>query len=89
MQSNELPNAPERLEQLLGEVKALPQEYYELTDGRSLGVTGEIAEYEAARILGVKLAPVRQTGFDATREMRSSRSRGAVFRAMKAAGEWG
>ena len=30
-----------------------------------LGVTGEVAEYEAARILGVELTPPRQAGFDA------------------------
>lgn len=60
--------APSRLAQLLGEVKALAREYYELTDGRSLGVTGQVAEYEAVRLLGVSLAPVRQKGFNATRD---------------------
>jgi hypothetical protein len=33
--------------ELLHEVKSLAREYYELT-GKPLGVTGEIAEYEAA-----------------------------------------
>lgn len=54
---------------LLGEVKSLAREYYELT-GKPLGVTGEIAEYEAARILGLELSPARQTGYDAIRTSR-------------------
>jgi hypothetical protein len=56
-----------RLRGLLGEVKLLAREYYLLT-GRPLGVTGEMAEYEAARILGLKLAVVRQEGYDAIRK---------------------
>ncbi|KKL88671.1 hypothetical protein LCGC14_1922360, partial [marine sediment metagenome] len=32
-----------------------------------LGVTAEIAEYEAARLLGLELSPVRQSGYDAIR----------------------
>jgi hypothetical protein len=51
---------------LLREAKLLAREYYELT-GRPLGITGEVAEYEAARLLGVKLSAVRQTGYDAFR----------------------
>jgi hypothetical protein len=56
----------ERLYQLLGEVKQLAREYRELT-GRPLGITGEIAEYEAARLLDLELSAVRQFGYDATR----------------------
>jgi hypothetical protein len=56
-----------RLFELLGEVKRLAREYRELT-GRPLGVTGEVAEYEAARLLGLELAAVRQAGYDAIRE---------------------
>ncbi|MCW3033304.1 MAG: hypothetical protein JWM60_1649 [Solirubrobacterales bacterium] len=48
-------------------MKLLAREYYLLT-GRPLGVTGEMAEYEAARILGLKLAVVRQNGYDAIRK---------------------
>lgn len=58
---------PDRLFELLGETKRLAKEYRDLT-GRPLGVTGEIAEYEAARLLGVELSAVRQAGYDATRE---------------------
>jgi hypothetical protein len=52
--------------ELLGQAKAIAREYYHLT-GRPLGITGEVAEFEAARILGVELAAVRQAGFDAVR----------------------
>lgn len=54
----------ERMMRLLRAVKKLAREYYEHT-GKPLGVTGEVAEYEAARILGVELAPPRQAGYDA------------------------
>lgn len=55
-----------RVEALLREAKEIAREYYELT-GKPLGITGEIAEYEAARILGLELSPARQTGYDAVR----------------------
>lgn len=57
-----------RLFGLLGQIKRLANEYYELT-GRPLGVTGEVAEYEAAELLGLTLADVRQAGYDASREV--------------------
>lgn len=56
----------ERRIKLLGRAKKLAREYYEAT-GRPLGVTGEVAEYEAERLLDIQLAPVRQPGFDAVR----------------------
>src|SRR5215212_3899809 len=55
---------PDRILDLLGEAKKLAQEYRVLT-GKPLGITGEVAEYEAARILGVELTPARQAGYDA------------------------
>jgi hypothetical protein len=58
----------EQLFELLGSVKPLAARYYRLT-GRPLGITGEVAEYEAARLLGVELSPVRQSGYDATRQV--------------------
>lgn len=60
--------------QILAEAKKLAQQYRLLT-GKPLGITGEVAEYEAARILGVELTPARQAGYDAT-EIRD----GQVFR---------
>lgn len=53
-----------RVMEILGEAKKLAQEYYALT-GKPLGITGEVAEYEAARILGVELTPARHEGYDA------------------------
>jgi hypothetical protein len=50
--------------QILKEAKKLAQRYRSLT-GKPLGITGEVAEYEAARILGVELTPARQAGYDA------------------------
>lgn len=50
---------------ILAEAKKLAQRYRVLT-GKPLGITGEVAEYEAARILGVELTPARQAGYDAT-----------------------
>jgi hypothetical protein len=51
--------------EILAEAKKLAQKYRVLT-GKPLGITGEVAEYEAARILGVALTPARQAGYDAT-----------------------
>jgi hypothetical protein len=50
--------------EILAEAKKLAQRYRVLT-GKPLGITGEVAEYEAARILGVELTPARQAGYDA------------------------
>jgi hypothetical protein len=50
--------------EILREAKKLAQRYRVLT-GKPLGITGEVAEYEAARILDVELTPPRQAGYDA------------------------
>jgi hypothetical protein len=50
--------------QILAEAKKLAREYRSLT-GKPLGVTGEVAEYEAARLLDVTLTPARHAGYDA------------------------
>ena len=50
---------------LLAQAKVVARDYYKLT-GKPLGITGEVAEYEAARLLGVSLTPARQAGYDAT-----------------------
>ena len=49
---------------LLASAKMLAQQYRAMT-GKPLGITGEVAEYEASRILGVELTPARQAGYDA------------------------
>lgn len=51
---------------LITTAKQLAKQYRRLT-GRPLGCTGEVAEYEAARLLGLELAAVRQPGYDAIR----------------------
>lgn len=58
---------------ILGEAKKLAQQYRTLT-GKPLGITGEVAEYEAARLLQVVLRPPREAGYDAT-EVRGSANR--------------
>jgi hypothetical protein len=50
--------------EILHAVKKLGQEYRSLT-GKPLGITGEVAEYEAARILNLELTAARQAGYDA------------------------
>ena len=49
---------------LMDQVKDVSRRYYALT-GKPLGVTGEVAEYEAARLLRLQLSPAREPGYDA------------------------
>lgn len=51
---------------ILKEAKKLAQRYRAIT-GKPLGVAGEVAEFEAARLLGLELVPPRQAGYDALR----------------------
>lgn len=60
--------------EILHEAKRLAQRYRHAT-GKPLGITGEVAEYEAARILGLKLTPARQAGYDAIEERQGSEHR--------------
>jgi len=52
--------------EILSEAKKLARRYRILT-GKPLGVTGEVAEFEASRILGLELTEARTAGFDAIR----------------------
>jgi len=54
------------IEQLLNEAKALAKKYRKLT-GKPLGITGEVAEFTAAKTLGLELVKARQPGYDAIR----------------------
>jgi hypothetical protein len=54
----------QQIGEVITQAKLLANKYRELT-GRPLGITGEVAEYEAARLLGLRLSPVRQAGYDA------------------------
>jgi hypothetical protein len=56
----------EAIRQLKADAKALAVRYYELT-GKPLGITGEMAELEAAELLNLELADARTPGFDAWR----------------------
>lgn len=55
-----------RVREILATVRPLAAEYYQQTN-KPLGVTGEIAEYVAAELLGLELAPPRTPGYDAIR----------------------
>lgn len=57
-----------RVGALLEQAKALARDY-KLATGRPLGITGEVAEYEAVRLLGLDICDVRQAGYDATCEV--------------------
>jgi hypothetical protein len=87
-----------QLMHLLGEAKRLAVAYYHLT-GRPLGVTGEIGEYEATRLLNLTLAEARQSGYDAedadgkkyqikTRCVREKSNNGQRMGAIKLDHEW-
>ncbi len=51
---------------ILSKAKILAEEYKKLT-GKPLGITSEVAEYEAARLLNLQLCDARQPGYDALR----------------------
>ena len=57
----------EEIGKVIRAAKKAAKRYYQLT-GRPLGITGEVAEYEAAQKLELDLAKVRQAGYDATRK---------------------
>lgn len=63
-----------RVREILAQIKELGAEYYRLTR-KPLGVTGEIAEYVAAEILGLELAPARTEGYDAIRHIDGAQKR--------------
>ena len=53
----------EEVGDIIQSVKVLAKRYRNAT-GRPLGITGEVAEYEAARLLNLELAAVRQSGLE-------------------------
>lgn len=56
--------ALKELGDVIAEAKRIAIRYRELT-GKPLGITGEVAEYEAARLLSLRLQDARQPGYDA------------------------
>jgi hypothetical protein len=67
-----------RVREILAAVRPLAAEYYRLT-GKPLGVTGEVAEYVAAELLGLKLAPARTAGYDALRGAERIQIKGRAY----------
>ncbi|WP_296934949.1 hypothetical protein [uncultured Marinobacter sp.] len=53
------------LQEILAAAKNVAVRFKKLT-GKPLGITGEIAEFSAAKLLDLKLAEARQAGYDAT-----------------------
>lgn len=62
-----MPSHPtvEEIAVVIAKAREAAVEYYRLT-GKPLGITGEVGEVEAARLLGLTLAPPREAGYDAT-----------------------
>ena len=52
------------LQEILAAAKDVTVRFKNLT-GKPLGITGEIAEFSAAKLLGLELAEARQAGYDA------------------------
>lgn len=57
--------SPKDVERLLTQAKNLAKRYRALT-GKPLGITGEVAEFYAAKYLGLQLVLAREPGHDAT-----------------------
>jgi hypothetical protein len=53
-----------RVQDLIAQAKIIAAEYYKLT-GKPLGISGEIAEHDAARLLGMTLSRAREASVDA------------------------
>jgi hypothetical protein len=53
-----------KIADLLADAKAVAKRYRDLMK-RPLGITGEVAEFEVARLLGYELCEARQAGYDA------------------------
>jgi hypothetical protein len=54
----------QQLADVLARAKAAAIDYYHLTQ-KPLGITGELGEFTAAQLLGLKLAEARTPGYDA------------------------
>ena len=75
-----------RVREILATVKPLAAEYYRLT-GKPLGVTGEVAEYVAAQLLGLTLVPARTIGYDALRGSERIQIKGRAYGASTKPGQ--
>lgn len=61
-----MPSNIEEIQMVLEAAKDVAKRYKALT-GKPLGITGEVAEFTAASLLGLELAEARQSGYDAIR----------------------
>lgn len=64
----------QEIEQLLNQARGLAKRYRALT-GKPLGITGEVAEFYAAKYLGLQLSPAREPGSDAIMKDREKKLR--------------
>jgi len=71
-------NPETRVREIIAIVQPLAAEYYRIS-GKPLGVTGEVAEYVAAEILGLTLVPARTTGYDALRGSERIQIKGRAY----------
>lgn len=63
---------------IIEQARELARDYKRLT-GKPLGITGEVAEFEAARLLGLTLAEARAPGYDALRGAERLQVKGRVL----------
>jgi hypothetical protein len=56
-----------QIDEIMESMRLSATHYYALT-GKPIGITGELGEYDAIRILNMKWAAVRQAGYDAEKE---------------------
>ncbi|HYE50008.1 MAG TPA: hypothetical protein VEB20_10500 [Azospirillaceae bacterium] len=63
---------------LIDQARSLAKRYRQIT-GKPLGITGEVAEYEAARLLGLTLTGARMPGYDALRGTERIQIKGRVI----------
>lgn len=64
----------DEVRKVLGQAKKAAQRYRTLT-GKPLGISGEVAEFEAARLLNLELMDARHPGHDAVRIQSGRRQR--------------
>lgn len=59
-----------QINNILTAAKALARQYRVLTN-KPLGITGEVAEFSAAKLLGLTLVSARRAGYDAVRKTKN------------------
>src|SRR5487761_2597907 len=67
---------------IITQARMLARDYRRIT-GKPLGISGEVAEYEAASCLSLDLAPVRTAGYDALRGSERIQIKGRILQDRK------